>query len=608
MFSIWAPKASRVELDLDGRRVPMEKQEHNWWLTDEQRPGGTDYAFRLDGGEPLPDPRSPWQPAGVLAPSRTVDHSTFEWTDQRWQAPPLPSAVVYELHVGTFTPQGTFEAAIEKLDHLADLGVTHVELMPVNEFGGNHGWGYDGVDLFAPHHAYGGPEGLKRLVDACHARGLAVILDVVYNHLGPVGNFLHQYGPYFSERHHTPWGWAVNFDGPGSYEVRRFVSDNALMWLRDYHFDGLRLDAIHAIVDTSAVHILEQIATEVAELSAHLGRHLALIAESDLNDPRVVRNWEIGGYGFDAQWSDDFHHALHAALTGEREGYYADFGQLADLALALEQHFVYAGRYSEYRQRQHGRPTIDLSGHRFLGYLQNHDQLGNRARGDRSGHLMSTGRLKIAAALVLCSPFVPMLFEGEEWGATTPFQYFTSFDDLELARSVREGRRREFAAFGWNPEQIPDPQDPETFQRSKLKWNELAGEPHCGLLEWHRKLIELRRRESSLTDGRLDWVRTLFSEDDRWFVLQRGPITVACNLADRPQVVPLPAESPDQLLMASEAGIDSVAGGLKLPGDAVAIVGPAESKLPPSGAPPRNVSSTDFLRRKTLPRSGTTSR
>ena len=353
---VWAPNAGKVACEVQGQRVDLQAECGGWWSADLELPADADYAFRLDDAEPLPDPRSPFQPYGVHGPSRTVDHSGFAWNDAGWQARPLSAALIYELHVGTFTPQGTFEAVIDRLDHLIALGVSHIELMPVAEFPGNRGWGYDGVDLFAPHHAYGGPLGLKRLIDACHQRGLAVLIDVVYNHLGPAGNYLARFGPYFSDRHKTPWGSAVNFDGRYADEVRSFFCDNALMWLKDYHADGLRLDAIHAIVDTSAFPFLEQLATEVDELAAHLGRHLVLIAESDLNDPRVVRRRELGGFGIDAQWSDDFHHALHAVLTGERDGYYADFGRLADVAASFEQSFVYSGRYSHFRERSHGRP------------------------------------------------------------------------------------------------------------------------------------------------------------------------------------------------------------------------------------------------------------
>ncbi len=439
----------------------MNSEQNGYWRCDCSGAGhGTDYAFVLDGGDPLPDPRSPWQPYGVHGRSRVLDHSRFQWSDAGWRPPVLSSAVIYELHIGTFTPEGTFDSAVGRLEYLKQLGITHVELMPVAEFSGAWGWGYDGADLFAPHHAYGGPDGLKRFVDACHAAGLAVLLDVVYNHLGPSGNYLSRFGPYFTTRYSTPWGPAVNLDGAGSSEVRRFFCDNALMWLRDYHFDGLRIDAIHAFVDHSAVPFLEQLAGEVKRLQAHLGRSLVLIAESDLNDPRVVTPTEAGGYGIDAQWSDDFHHALHSVLTGERAGYYQDFGTLGDVARALENAFVFDGRHSLYRGRPHGRKPEGLPGWRFLGYLQTHDQVGNRAQGERSSRLMNVGRLKIGAAIVLCAPFIPMLFQGEEFGADTPFQYFTNHEEPELARAVSEGRRKEFAAFGWKVADIPDPQDP----------------------------------------------------------------------------------------------------------------------------------------------------
>jgi maltooligosyltrehalose trehalohydrolase len=563
-----------MEAQVGRERLPMTQTGGGWWQVDVPSAGaGTDYRFALDGGEPLPDPRSAWQPHGVFGPSRVVDHGAFRWADQAWQAPPLSSAVIYELHVGTFTPEGTFDSAISRLDHLVDLGISHVELMPVNEFPGVRGWGYDGVDLYAPHHAYGGPDGLKRLVDACHARGLAILLDVVYNHLGPSGNYLGRFGPYFTERYTTPWGQAINLDGPESDEVRRFICNNALMWLRDYHCDGLRLDAVHAIVDTSALHLLEQLAVEVEALQAHLGRRLVVIAESDLNDPRLVRSREAGGYGLDAQWSDDFHHALHSVLTGERSGYYADFGTLADLAHALAHAYVYDGRYSRFRRRHHGRPAPGFSGARFLGYLQNHDQIGNRARGERCAALMSTGRLKIGAALVLTAPFVPMLFQGEEWGASTPFQYFTDHEDTALGQQVSEGRRNEFAAFGWDPTEVPDPQDPATFQRSKLDWSEMEREPHASLLDWHRRLIALRHSLPPLTDGRLDRVHVRYDEQARWLVMQRGLVAVACNLAERTQRVPLPKGAGRQVLLASAPGAKLAEDGVEIAGDGVVVVG-----------------------------------
>ena len=440
--------------------------------------------------------------------------------------------------------------------------------MPVAEFPGRRGWGYDGVDLYAPHHEYGGPFGLAALVDACHARGLAVILDVVYNHLGPAGNYLSRFGPYFTDRYATPWGEAVNLDGPGSDEVRRFFIDNALMWVRDYHVDGLRLDAVHAIFDTSAVHFLEQVASEVHELGARLGRAVLVIAESDLNDPRLIRPVAAGGYGLDAAWSDDFHHSLHALLTGESAGYYGDFGRLDDLAITLTRGYRYAGDYSPFRGRRHGRPNPQLDGKRLLGYLQNHDQVGNRARGERSAALMSPGRLMIGAAVVLTAPFVPLLFAGEEWAASTPFQYFTEHE-AELGRLVSEGRRKEFAAFGWRPEDVPDPQAAETFDRSRLDWSELEQPAHARVLAWYRRLIELRRGSPELRDGRLEAVVVDSNADEGWLTFRRGQMVTAFNISARTQRVPLPGTVSD--LLSPQDGIALYPDAADLPPDGVAI-------------------------------------
>ncbi len=550
----------------------MQSEPGDWWTAPVESAGpGSDYGFVLDGSGPFPDPQSAWQPNGVHALSRLVDQTAFRWTDSAFQPAPLSAAILYELHVGTFTSAGTFAAAVEKLDHLVRLGVTHIELMPVAEFPGHRGWGYDGVGLFAPHHAYGGPQELKRLVDACHARGLAVLLDVVYNHLGPSGNYLGKFGPYFTRRYSTPWGEAVNFDGAQSDAVRRYFCDNACLWLRDYHFDGLRLDAVDTILDNNAVPFLEQLGAEVRQLAAKLGRPLVLIAESDHNDPRLLWPPERGGFGLDAQWNDDFHHALHAWLTGEHAGYYADFGAVSDLAKAFRNAYVYDGRYSGYRQRRRGRPPVGLGGHRFLAYAQTHDQIGNRARGDRLSQLVSTDRLKIAAALTLTSPFVPMLFQGEEWGASTPFQYFTDHPEPDLAKAIREGRRQEFAAFGWKPEDIPDPQAPQTFLRSRLNWDELSREPHAGLLEWHRQLIALRRREPALLNDRLEAVQTRFDESAHWLTVERGPLTVICHLSDRAQLVPLRAGA-QALLLASHDWIQAANGGVMMPPDSVCVL------------------------------------
>jgi maltooligosyltrehalose trehalohydrolase len=574
-FEVWAPRAQTLEVLVNGQTFPMQRCKDDWWKSQVAEAGpGSLYQFRIDAGDPLPDPRSAYQPQGIHGPSLVVDHATFRWTDQGWQAKPLSNALVYELHVGTFSQAGTFLSAIEHLDYLVGLGVTHVELMPINEFSGDWGWGYDGVDLYAPHHSYGSPDELKRLIDACHGKGLAVLLDVVYNHLGPAGNYVDRFGYYFTDFYRTPWGSAVNLDQVGSHEVRRFFSDNAVMWLRDYHFDGLRLDAVHAYHDQSALPFLEDLALTVDALCAELGRHLVLIAESDLNDPRLVTCREAGGFGLDAQWSDDFHHALHTVLTGEVKGYYEDFGSLEHLATALQQGFVYNGSYSAHRGRYHGRPAVDISGHRLLGYAQNHDQVGNRARGERLSHLLSPGRQKIAAALVLTSPFVPMLFQGEEFGASTPFPYFTHHDDPELAKSVSVGRRNEFAAFGWDPEDIPDPQDIATFERGKLRWDDISAEPHASLLDWYRELIALRRSTSALTDGRLDRVKVAFDEQAKWMVVRRQQVEVVCNLADDCQAIPIcgSGSRPDKNVLSSTADWRLRPGFIELPADSVAIL------------------------------------
>jgi maltooligosyltrehalose trehalohydrolase len=568
LFRVWSPTANSVELVTPTSRTRMRAAEQGWWALDMT---GMDYAFSLDGGPPLPDPRSGWQPSGVHGMSRRVDHDLFDWTDEGWQAPPLGSAIVYEMHVGTFTPEGTFDSAIERLDHLQQLGVTHVEIMPVAEFPGTRGWGYDGVALYAPHHAYGGPDALKRLVNACHEQGLAVLLDVVYNHLGPDGNYLSQFGPYFTDKYATPWGQAVNLDGEASDEVRRFFIDNALMWLREYHFDGLRLDAVHAIVDTSAVHFLEELALQVAELEIKLGRHLVLVAESDRNDPRLLWARERGGYGLTAQWSDDFHHALHALLTGERNGYYTDFGRIEHVARALEHGYVYDGRYSDFRKKHHGRPAEGVSGDRFIGCVQNHDQIGNRARGERSTHLMSVGRLKVGAALLLTSPFTPMLFQGEEWAASAPFLYFTDHQDANLGRAVTEGRRTEFAAFSWDMSSIPDPQAETSFLDSKLSWDEISDETHAGILEWYRHLIQLRRRSSDLSNGRMDETRVTYEEDQAWIVIQRGSIMVASNLSSAVQEIPLPCDA-SEILQTSDVQTRLCGNSVRLSPNSVAIL------------------------------------
>ncbi len=550
-FEVWAPAPEVVVLQVDGRSLPMEPANGGWWQLDVDDAGpGSRYGFSLDGGPVRPDPRSPFQPDGIAGLSEVVDHGAFEWHDEHWRGLALPGAVLYELHVGTFSPTGTFDGVIEHLPHLVDLGIDAIELMPVAEGSGRWGWGYDGVDLFAPHHAYGGPAGLHRLVDACHAAGLGVVVDVVYNHLGPAGNHLSELGPYFTDRHRTPWGDAVSFDGPDSQEVRTFVIDNALHWLSDFHCDGLRLDAVHAIADDSAFHVLEELGLAVEALGAHMRKPLFVIAESDLNEPRLVRSRDAGGFGLDAAWADDWHHAVHTALTGEADGYYVDFDDPDALPSALAQAWVLDGRWSQSRQRAHGRPPTGLAASRFVVCTQNHDQVGNRALGERLSALVSQDRLLVAAALLLTSPFVPLLFQGEEWAASTPFQYFTDHADPELADAVREGRRSEFAAFGWDPDAVPDPQDPATFERSRLDWSEPEQDGHARVLSWYRTLLALRRTRPELTDPRLPLTATV---DDGLLHTTRGPIHLAANLGQREHVV---AVSEGREILAASGPLD----------------------------------------------------
>ncbi len=571
-YSVWAPHAERVELVFlpDEDRVSMVAGKRGMFsVSDARIKPGQSYAFSLDGGPPLPDPRSALQPEGVHGPSCWVDFKAFEWRHDAFQQCPLASAVIYELHVGTFSEDGTFEGAIAHLPKLKALGVTHVEIMPVAHFPGTRGWGYDGVCLFAPHTAYGGPAGLARFVDACHGCGMAVLLDVVYNHLGPSGNYLGQFGPYFTDRYHTPWGEALNYDDAGSDEVRRFICDNAKFWLRNYHIDGLRLDAIHAIYDHSATHVLAQLASEVDALSTQLGRHLILIAESGLNDARIVRPQELGGYGLHSQWSDDFHHALHSVLTKETSGYYSDFGQIADLAAALRHGFVFRGQYSAFRNASFGGETVGLRGRQLVGFNQNHDQIGNRAVGDRLSATLNTVQLQIAAALTLLSPFVPLLFMGEEWGCAQPFQYFVDHEEPELREAVRHGRQREFMAFGWEPEEVPDPGAIDTFERSKLDWQGRDQPDAKAMLDWYQELLRLRRSHPSLTDDRLEATEVDFDEDAKWLTMRRARVLVACSFSTTMREWTLPEA---KLLLSSGRGVTLQGTKLSLTGPAVAVL------------------------------------
>ena len=550
-FRVWAPKPELVRLYLDGTDGAvhaMRRSDDGWWHATVDTPPDVRYGYLLDDDTTvLPDPRSARQPDGVHERSQLWDAGKATWTDAGWTGRSVEGAVIYELHVGTFTPAGTFDSAIEKLDYLVDLGIDFVELMPVNSFSGTHGWGYDGVLWYSVHEPYGGPDGLVRLVDACHARGLGVVIDAVFNHLGPSGNYLPRFGPYLSSAS-NPWGEGINIADADSDEVRRYIIGCALRWMRDFHADGLRLDAVHALVDTTAVHILEELATETDWLSTQLGRPLSLIAESDLNDARLISPRDQGGYGLTAQWDDDIHHAIHTAVSGERQGYYADFGansaSMATLAQTLRHGFFHAGTYSSFRRRRHGRPldTARIPATRLLAYTCTHDQVGNRALGDRPSQNLTGGQLAIKAALALGSPYTAMLFMGEEWGASTPFQFFSSHPEPELARATAEGRKAEFAEHGWNADDIPDPQDPQTFQRSKLNWEEVGAGEHDRLHRLYRDLIALRHNEPDLADPWLEHLVLDYDEDQHWIIMRRNRLVIACNLGTQTTTVPVTGE------------------------------------------------------------------
>ncbi len=500
-FRVWAPEKTSVSLVVKEQpgNFPMKPEENGYFTTFLENIGpGTNYFYLLNGDRLRPDPVSRYQPHGVHGPSQVIDPNEFHWQDQEWRGIPKEEMILYEIHTGTFTDGGTFESVVPFLDYLTKLGVTAIELMPVAQFPGDRNWGYDGTYLYAPQNSYGGPKGLKTLINACHLKGLAVILDVVYNHVGPEGNYLSDYGPYFTSRYQTPWGAAVNFDGPESNEVRRFMIDNALYWVTEYHIDGLRIDAIHGIYDFSARHILLEMREAVHRQARSLGRSILVIAESDLNDVRVVTPPNRGGYGLDAQWNDDFHHSLHTLLTKERNGYYQDFGKIDHLAQALREGFVYNGRYSSFRKRRHGSSSKNLPSDKFVIFSQNHDQVGNRLQGDRLSASVSFEALKLAAGVVLLSPNIPLLFMGEEYGEEAPFHYFVSHSDPELIEIVRRGRREEFAAFDWQGE-VPDPQSEETFLRSKIRLSLHRSGKNKTLLEFYRILLKYRKEIPSLS-------------------------------------------------------------------------------------------------------------
>ncbi len=544
---------------------------------------GTRYALSVDGGEPRPDPASRRQPDGVHGPSELVDVTALPWSPEEatWRPAPLAGAVLYELHVGTFTAEGTLDAAIDHLADLAGLGVTHVEVMPIAPFNGDRGWGYDGVAWYAVHESYGGPEAFARFVDACHRHGLAVVLDVVYNHFGPSGNYLPEFGPYLTDRYDTPWGQALNLDGPGSDEVRALIIGNALHWLGDYHVDGLRLDAVHGLIDTSTVHVLAQLSDAVADLATRVRRPLQLIAESDRQDPQTIRPRAAGGQGIDAQWHDELHHGLHVALTGEADGYYVDYTGLPEVAACYERGFVFDGRYSRNRGRTVGAPLGDLSSHRLVACLQNHDQIGNRALGDRLTTIVDADRLRAAIALLVASPDTPMLFMGEEYGETRPFCYFTSHPEPELAEAIREGRRAEFAAFGDFTGEVPDPQDPATFAAAKL--DRRAADTPEGRARWATwsDLLALRRAQPALSSGRRDLCEVLAVDDERFAAVRRHPagadVAVLANLSGDGWTLALPDPGPWEVAMSTD---ETRYGGAGRP----IVLAAGEVTLPPRSA------------------------
>lgn len=578
MIGVWAPRAERVRLRRPGQDdVELEKADAGWWAADVELAPGDEYGFVLDDADALrPDPRSRRQPRGVHEASAHFDPSVFSWTDGSWTGRQLAGGIVYELHIGTFTPEGTLDAAIGRLDHLVELGVTHVELLPVNAFNGEWNWGYDGVLWYAVHEAYGGPEAYQRFVDAAHAAGLAVVQDVVYNHLGPSGNYLPEFGPYVRDAERNTWGASIDLDQPA---VRAHIIENALMWLDDYHVDALRLDAVHALKDGSEKHLLRELAERVDALSAHVGRPLTLIAESDLNDPTLILPREAGGYGLTAQWSDDWHHAVHVALTGETAGYYADFAAPDALAKVWTRGFFHDGTHSSFRGREHGSPIPqDVPAWRLVTFAQDHDQIGNRATGDRLSQTLSTDRLAVAAVLTMTAPGTPMLFQGEEWGASTPWQFFTSHPEPELGEATAKGRIGEFARMGWDESVVPDPQDPETFRRSKLDWSEASAGDHARLLELYRALARLRRERPELTDPSFASLGAELVGGEgtdaahRAFRLGRGAVEILVNLTGGEMLFAVPKLS--RVLLTTSARVHVAEGMLAVPPDAAVVVGP----------------------------------
>ncbi len=571
-FIVWAPFVDKIDVHLLGRNEryePLERDARGYHsATLEGVPAGTNYLYRLDGGQERPDPTSRYQPEGVHGPSQVVDPEAFDWTDDGWPGLARKNLVFYELHAGAFTDEGAFDAVIPHLDGLKDLGITCIELMPVNQFPGARNWGYDGVQIFAVQNSYGGPEGLRRLVDACHARGMAVILDVVYNHLGPEGNYLGEYGPYFTDKYSTPWGSALNFDDVDSDEVQRFYIENALQWIRDYHLDGFRLDAIHAIYDQRPRPFLREMASAIHDLAADLGRRVHVIAESNMNDPRVVNPGKFGGLGLDAEWNDDFHHAVHALLTGEDTGYYHDYGSFEDLVKAMRAGFVYTGQHMSFRGRGHGDVPWLYDGNNFVVFAQNHDQIGNRARGDRLSTLIPFELQKTVAALVTLSPYLPLFFMGEEYGETNPFPYFVDHGDPDLIEAVRKGRAAEFESFAWQGE-ILDPAASETFEMAKLDREKLDNPKHRALYELHRELLRLRRETPALANLKLRDMTVNGIDAQRILQMCRlhatGDVNCAFNLGQDEASIRLPCASGRWRLVLNTADTDWVGPGSDLP-------------------------------------------
>lgn len=522
-FRVWAPQRNKVEVKIitsDGTRLlPMRKDEQGYFqLTVSNAGPGTNYFYVLDGKDSRPDPASRFQPHGVHGASEVIDPNAFRWHDMRWKGIALENAVIYEAHVGTFTKKGTFDALIERLPHLKNLGITCLEIMPIAQFPGQRNWGYDGVNLFAVQDSYGGPDGFKRLVDACHREKISVCLDVVYNHFGPEGNYLHDYGPYFTGKYTTPWGQALNYDDQYSGAVRDFIIQNALYWITEYHVDALRLDAVHSIYDHGPKHILAELKEAVDKRARQLKRKVHIFSESDMNDVKVLQPARQHGYGHDAQWSDDFHHAVHAYITGERKGYYGDYGSIECIATALKAGFIYTGQYSEFRKRCYGNSAAKFSGKHFIHCIQNHDQVGNRAWGERLSAQVSFEAQKIAAVLLCLGPALPLIWMGQEYGERAPFQYFIDHGDAHLIQAVRQGRKREFEAFGW--ENIPDPADAETFRNSKLNWTLVEEGRHAWLLKLYQQLLKMRKKNKILTHLDKRHLKVQYNEKDMWLAFE----------------------------------------------------------------------------------------